>query len=148
MNYRIAAIGLAIALPFVWTAPAFARTEVAIDSAVFLERNAPDRGRSLEPARQFRPGDRIVYLVRWERPASAGGFTVVNPLPPAVAYQGSAHSGEEVSADGGRSWGKLGSLRIRDRLVTPDEVTHVRWRIAPQQAARGSGRIAYSAVVR
>jgi hypothetical protein len=59
---------------------------------------------------------------------------------------------EEISIDGGRSWGKLGMLMIRDtsgtRLASPEDVTHVRWRIPASVAARGTGTIAYSAIVR
>ena len=52
------------------------------------------------------------------------------------------------SVDGGRTWGKLGNLRMGGRYATPEDVTHVRWRIAPGHAARGSGHIAYSGIVR
>lgn len=148
MTIRFAAKALTCALSLVCANAAQARSAVAIESAVFLESAEAGNGRSLTPASQFRPGDRIVYLVRWERPTGQGGFTVTNPLPSSVYFQGSAHPGEEVSVDGGRTWGKLGELHLRSRLATAEDVTHVRWHIAPQQAARRAGRIAYSAIVR
>lgn len=127
---------------------ALANPNVALDSAVFIERTTAARGRVLEPARQFSRGDRVVYVLSWTKLGGEGGFVVTNPLPRAVAYQGSAFDEEDVSIDGGRTWGKLAALRVGTRIATPEDVTHVRWRVAPALAARGSGQIAYSAIVR
>ncbi len=142
---------LALAVPAsAHAAPALAHAApaVALDSAVFVERNLPDKGRRLEPARSLTPGDRLVYVVNWHRLGGNGGFVVTNPLPRTVYFQGSANGDEEISVDGGRSWGRLAGLRIGNRFATPEDVTHVRWRVAPITAAKGSGRIAYSAIVR
>ncbi len=76
------------------------------------------------------------------------GFTLINPLPRAIAYQASARDDEQVSVDGGRSWGRIGDLRLGARTATPEDVTHVRWRVPASSAASGSGRIAYSGIVR
>ncbi len=126
-----------------------AQSPVALDSAVFVERLRADNSRSLEPASRLSRGDRVVTVVSWHRMGRDGGstssFTLVNPLPRAIAYQRSARDGEDVSVDGGRSWGQLGTLRLGDRLATPEDVTHVRWRVAD---TAGSGRIAYSGIVR
>jgi hypothetical protein len=129
-------------------AEAHAQAAVAIDSAVFVERIGDDSARVLAPARRLTRGDRVVYVLDWTRQAGEGGFVVTNPLPRSIAYQGSASSDEEVSADGGQTWGRLGTLRCGKRLALAEDVTHVRWRIAPLVAAKGSGRIAYSAIVR
>ena len=128
--------------------PAGANPSVALDSAVFVERTAPASGRMLEPASRLSRGDRVVYVVNWYRMGGQGGFTVTNPLPRSVYYQGSANGDEDVSIDGGRTWGKLGQLRLAGRLATAEDVTHVRWKVDPRRAALGSGRIAYSAIVR
>ncbi len=125
-----------------------ANPAVALDSAVFVERSVPDAGRMLEPAQNLRRGDRVVYIVSWYRMGGRGSFVVTNPLPRSVSYQGSASGNEEVSVDNGRTWGRLGTLRIGNRMATPEDVTHVRWLVDSVQAARGSGRIAYSAIVR
>lgn len=134
---------------------------VALDSAVYVERaGGNDRAssvgggltRSLQVADRLSRGDRIVTILTWQRLAGAGrqqaGFTVVNPLPRQVAYQGSARDDEQVSVDGGRTWGRLGELNIAGRLATAEDVTHVRWHVDPRQAAQGQGSIAYSAIVR
>ena len=143
---RFAGLGMclaALALPGI----AQAQPAVSLDSAVYVERPS-ETGRSLEPADRLSRGDRVVYIVTWYKFGGEGGFTVTNPLPRSVSYQGSANDDEEVSVDGGKSWGHLGALHIAGRLAAPDDVTHVRWRVTALRAARGSGRIAYSAVVR
>lgn len=125
-----------------------AAPNVALDSAVFVERVAEGNVRRLEPATRLAPGDRVVTVVSWYRLGGDGSFVVTNPLPRAIAYQQSAREDEEVSVDGGRTWGRLGTLQIASRLASPEDVTHVRWRIPATRAARGSGRIAYAGIVR
>lgn len=131
-----------------FSAAAQAAPAVSLDSAVYVERAAPNAGRMLQPANELNRGDRVVYVVRWYKLGGDGGFVVTNPLPRAVYYQGSANGDEEVSIDGGRTWGKLATMRAGSRAATPEDVTHVRWRVDPRTASRGQGRIAYSAIVR
>lgn len=146
MNRIAKLIAIAAALAALGTA-AQAAPAVSLDSAVFVERAAP-AGRSLQAASDLNRGDRVVYVVRWYKMGGDGGFIVTNPLPRSVYYQGSANGDEEVSIDGGRTWGKLNALRVGSRVATPEDVTHVRWRVDPRTASRGQGRIAYSAIVR
>ena len=143
---RFAELGIclaALALPTI----AAAQPNVALDSAAFVERPS-ETGRSLEPIDRLSRGDRVVYIVTWYKLGGQGGFTVTNPLPRSVAYQGSANDDEEISVDGGKTWGRLGALQIGGQLASPNDVTHVRWRVTASRAASGSGRIAYSALVR
>ena len=123
---------------------AWAQGPAKLDSAVYVERS---RGqvRSLVPADKLSRGDRVVTILSWQQ-GRREGFTLVNPVPRPIAYQGSAHDDEQVSVDGGRTWGRLGELTIGSRLATTEDVTHVRWRVSPARAAEG--RIAYSGIVR
>ena len=78
---------------------------------------------------------------------------MTNPLPRTVSFQRSVDGTEEVSIDGGRSWGHLEDLRIRDsdgfiRSAAPEDVTHLRWRVPGSVALRGSGQLTYRGVVR
>jgi len=129
-------------------APAIAAPLVAIDSAIYVERAIPGNGRMLQPASQLRHGDRVIYVVSWTRMGGTGAFTVTNPLPRSVYYQGSADGSEQVSLDGGRTWGKLDQMRVGGRMATPEDVTNVRWHVPANEAARGAGEITYSAIVR
>lgn len=147
---RFAVIG-AIALAGTLPTACFARSAIALDSAVFVERVRQDgegTTRRLEQASTLKRGERIVGVVTWYRMGGNGGFTVTNALPRGVYYQGSAADREDVSVDGGRSWGQLGTLRAGSRLATAEDVTHVRWHVPATSAARGQGRIAYSGIVR
>lgn len=123
-----------------------ARPAVTTDSAVYVERVQPDRSRRLERADQLNRGDRVITVVNWRRTKGDGGFVITNPLPSALAYQGSAWDDQDVSVDGGRTWGRLDRLRIAGRSATAEDVTHVRWRIAARVRVRG--QIAYSGIVR
>jgi hypothetical protein len=126
------------------------QANVALEATLFLERErATPRGPvlTLEPARRLTRGDRVVTLLTWYRLGGNGGFVVTNALPPALAYDPGDRD-EDVSVDGGRSWGRLGTLRLGHRLATAQDVTHIRWRISPTQAMNGSGRIAYAGLVK
>ena len=134
--------------------PAYAQAPVPVllGSTIFVERMVSRDGeqvRALEPAGRLVRGDRVVTLLSWTRAgAASGGFTVVNALPPALAYQQSAEPTEEVSVDGGRSWGRLGELMAHGPLATAEDVTHIRWHISAPRAQAGSGRITYAGLVR
>lgn len=114
------------------------------DSDVFVERL--DRGaRVLEHADALHPGDRLVFVVTWSGSAEHG-LWVTNPLPGSVAFDpGSTDT--QVSVDGGRSYGALPALLVRDhgtlRRALPADVTHVRWRVAGR-----AGQVLFRGVVR
>ena len=148
MSFRRSFVNLAGALALAVPVAAIAAPLIALDSAVYVEKVKPGQGRMLQPANRLSRGDRVVYVVTWYRMGGNGSFTVTNPLPRTVYYQGSANGDEEVSVDGGKRWGKLDDLRIGTRIATPEDVTHVRWHVPASQAARGSGEITYSAIVR
>lgn len=123
-------------------------SSIATDSTVFVERIDARNGRRLEPANMLTRGDRVVTVVTWRRMKGTGSFVLTNPLPARLSYQRSASDLQEVSVDGGRSWGRLDAMRVDGRPATPEDVTHVRWRIPASSAALGQGRIAYAGVVR
>lgn len=146
---------LLAAVPPALVSVAAQASPVQFASTVFVERFVPGPGgrvsRVLERADQLKRGDQVVFVVNW-RAAAAGEFTVTNPMPRTVSFQKSSDGREEVSVDGGRTWGRLESLRVRDgagwRSATPEDVTHVRWHVPTPVAARGTGQILYRGVVR
>ena len=140
-------------------ATAHAAERVQLASDVFVERFVPGPGgrlsRVLERPAALHPGDRLIFVVNWKARAAGGSrdFTVTNPLPRSVAYQRSIEADEEVSIDGGANWGRIEDLHLRDedgraRHATPEDVTHVRWRVPARVAVLGSGQITYRGVVR
>ena len=133
-----------------------AATGVQFASDVFVERFQPAPGgrtaRILERADQLRPGDRVIFVVNWSG-RKDGGFTVTNPLPRTIAFAGATDETQEVSVDGGRTWGALEMLSVRDaagraRPAHAAEVTHLRWRIPAPQALAGGGQMTWRGVVR
>lgn len=126
---------------------AFAESDVGITRSVYIERS--DNGaRALEPASQLRKGDKVVLVMQWRAPESRSGFTVSSAVPRDLAFRRAGSDAAEVSIDGGRSWGRMGALKVGGRLASVEDVTHLRWRVPPEAVAQGSGTIAYSAVVR
>ena len=144
---------MAAALAAAAATPLFARGTVELTRAVFHERIGDSRsGRTIAPAGDLRKGDSVILVVRWNNSNGARGFTVSSPVPTALTYRSSSLDNQTVSVDGGISWGPLEAMHIREaggkRRASPEDVTHLRWRITAQQAARGSGQLTYSAIVR
>ena len=152
MKFEFAALAALIAAP-----PLAHAAPVTVANSVYVEREVSvGKGKSarvLEPASALRRGARLVYVVSWRALQARGErLTITNPLPRTIAYERSSGGDEDVSVDGGRSWGKLEALRLRDgsvwRHATPQDVTHIRWQVPPQLALAGSGRLTWSGIVR
>ncbi len=143
-------LGLAAAA---FSGPALAQTSVQLTRAVFVERFTPgNMVRTIEPARDLRKGDTVILVIEWEGAKAGKAFTVTSPVPSTLQFRDSSSDAQSVSIDGGRNWGKLGSLRIAtrsgSRLATPEDVTHLRWRISASAANNREGQITYSAIVK
>ncbi len=134
---------LVFSLLFLATATAAADASLDIQRSLYIERSS-NGGVALEPAVTLRSGDKVVLVMQWDG-EEAPPFTLVSKVPEKLSFHNSASDGTEVSVDGGRRWGRLGRLRIANRMATPEDVTNVRWRIA----GRGDGAVrSYKAVVR
>ena len=157
MRFKVAARVTSWGIAILGSASLAHAAPVSVANSVYVEREVSiGKGTSvrvLEPARIMRRGDRLVYVVSWRAPQARGEhLTITNPLPRTIAYERSAGGDEDVSIDGGCSWGKLATLRIRNgavwRYATPQDVTHIRWNVSPQLALAGSGRLTWSGIVR
>ncbi len=137
---------------------ALAANNVTLSSAVFLEKTiAGSDGHSrivLEEPKAVTPGDQLVFILNYRNAgnAPASNFIVTNPLPAAVAYLGSGDSAQ-VSIDGGRNWGVLPALKVREtdgrwRSARPEDVTHVRWALKQSIAAGAQGKLSFRGIVR
>lgn len=137
---------------------ALAANNVTLSSTVFLEKTVADSsGRTrvvLEEPKLVTPGDQLVFVLNYRNAgnAPASDFIVTNPLPAAVAYLGGG-DGAQVSIDGGRSWGTLSALKVREtdgrwRSARPEDVTHVRWALKQSIPAGTQGKLSFRGVVR
>lgn len=143
---------MAAAAMLLGAVPLHAESSLSVHSALFVERDEAVAGRAarlIEPARTLSRGQRVVLILDWRGAKGDRPVTVTTPIPARLAFERSSNGTEEISADGGRSWGRLGRLRLRDaegvRLARLQDVTHVRWTIA---RGKESGRITFSAMVR
>jgi hypothetical protein len=123
---------------------AVAEAGVDIDRSVYVERR-DDGVRALEPATTLKKGDKVVLVLAWRAASPGRGFTVESAVPRPLAFQRTASDAVEVSTDNGRNWGRLGELRIGNRLASAEDVTRLRVRVPAKALA---GRISYSAIVR
>jgi uncharacterized repeat protein (TIGR01451 family) len=138
---------------------AFASQSVALSSEVFLEKAIPDgNGKTkivLHAPKIVTPGDKLIFFLNYRNigDAPAANFVVTNPMPGAVAYQGSNDSAAQLSVDGGKVWGTLASLKVLEadgmwRAARMEDVTHVRWTMHAPIPAGGQGKLSFRGVVR
>ena len=135
---------LAIGALAIASAASAAGSALSINRSVFVETRS-DSGLALEPATTLASGDKVVLVMQWNRPGAQQPFTLASRVPDELAFQRSGDASVEVSIDGGRRWGRLGELRSGQRLASPEDVTHLRWRIAAGDDRRLRS---YSAIVR
>lgn len=146
---------IALTLPGV----AVAANNVALSSDVFVERNVEKAdGKTavvLEQPTTVVPGDRLVFVVKYKNVGSspATDFSVTNPLPKAVAFNGTSDGTEIVSVDGGRNWGPLSALQytrengeIRPALMS--DVTHVKWKFNQSLSVGSEGKLVFRGTVK
>lgn len=106
------------------------------------------------------PGDNVVFnlLVSNGGAQPAVGFVATNPMPAAVRFVSVTEDWAEVSVDGGQSYGKLGTLKVKvkdaaaaaevERAATAEDVTHVRWVFADAIASGTQRTVSYRGVVK
>jgi uncharacterized repeat protein (TIGR01451 family) len=136
-----------------------AATPVQLSSDVFVERlkQRPDGSTTtvLEEPKLVTPGDNLVFVVKFKNAGAkpAEKFVVTNPLPKAVAFNGTSDGLETVSIDGGQSWGSLPTLRVKDaegnqRPALMADVTHIRWNLNQSLPAGSEGKLIFRGIVR
>ena len=138
---------------------ATAASSVSLSSAVFIEKTVADQsGQSktvLQEPKVVTPGDRLIFILSYRNDgtAAATAFVVTNPLPNAVAYQGTPDKSAVVSIDGGKIWGSLETLKAPDgagrwRSARAEDVTHIRWAMQQPIPAGAQGKFSFRGIVR
>lgn len=146
-------------LAFLTPASALATDNVALDSAVFVERSVTgaDGKQSVvrEEPKLVMPGDKLVFVLSYRNAgtAPAESFVVTNPLPASVGFVGSDSPGADFSVDGGKSWGALAALKVKGadgkvRAAAAADITHVRWALAKAIPVGGAGKLSFRGIVR
>jgi uncharacterized repeat protein (TIGR01451 family) len=138
---------------------AIAASPLQLSSDVFVERQQKRADGSvatvLEKPKLVVPGDNLVFVVKYKNVGStpANNFSVTNPLPNAVAFNGTSDGREIVSVDGGKNWGALGALQVkasdgklRSALMT--DVTHIKWNLNKSLSVGSEGRLMFRGVVK
>ncbi len=138
---------------------AYAATPLKLSSDVFVERYIKQadgtKATVLEKPSLVTPGDTLVFVVKYknigDKPAT--NVSVTNPMPAAVAFDGTSDGLEIVSVDGGKNWGFLRTLRVLDpagkpRAARMSDVTHVKWNINQPLSVGSEGKLIFRGVVK
>ena len=139
-------------------AAAFAADNVSLTSKVFVERVKPGADGKPVTVREepgvVTPGDRLVFVLGYRNGGAepATGFTLTDPIPPSIAFVGSEDASAILSVDGGKSWGKLASLKVvqadgSSRPAVATDVTHIRWSFDRPIASGSGGELSFRGVV-
>ncbi len=138
---------------------AFAASQLQLTSDVFVEKQKQRADGTvttiLEEPNLVTPGDKLVFIVKYKNAGAAPAekFVLTNPLPKAVAFNGTSDGLEVVSIDGGKTWGFLANLRMQDlggksRPALMSDVTHIRWNLNRPIAAGSEGKLIFRGIVR
>ncbi len=146
------------AVSAIFSAPALANGNIALESEIFVERITKTAGKPavvLERPTSLIPGDRLVFVVSYKNtsPTPATDVVITNPIPAAVRFQETLDGSEQVSVDGGKNWARLEDLRIalddgRFRPASPADVTHIRWVILEDITNGDEGKLTFRGVVK
>ncbi len=137
---------------------AFAQaSDVQLKGDVKVEKVVVENGVSrkvLSPPKAVVPGDRLSFTTSYvntgKQPVT--DFVITNPLPAPVRLAPEGADSLTVSVDGGKTWGRLATLRVPDgkggmRPATASDATHIRWTVA-RIAPGGGGSVSYQGIVR
>lgn len=152
--YLLAGAAIAFAVP---VAAFAAPGAVVLKGDVKVETTVVEKGVEktvLATPKIVVPGYKLVFSTSYrnEGAAPVQNFVVTNPVPEGIAVAAPDASSLTVSVDGGKTWGKLAALTIKDakgvaRRAQAFDVTHVRWTLAAIAPGAG-GAVAYHAIVK
>ncbi|WP_242140308.1 MULTISPECIES: hypothetical protein [unclassified Sphingomonas] len=151
----------AVVLAAAMATPALAAGPLQVESKVLVEqkiRAADGTVRVvLGPPRKVVPGDRVTFVLAYRNTGTQPIANIVldNPVPKGMAYRGpaAASAAPELSIDGKTYGASLAALSVMNpigtlRAATPDDVTHVRWRLARPISPGGQGQLAFNAILK
>lgn len=157
-KFILACAAVSLAAPVLPLAAQEAAPAVAVNGDIKAEKQVAGADGKVSVAlvepESFLPGDRLVFGQNYTNTSTeiVTNFTITNPLPEAVRLAPDADSSLDVSVDGGKTWGKLAAVSVKNsdgttRSATHADVTHVRWVLATI-APGTSGRVAFPVIIR
>lgn len=157
MNIRILSVILAMTCALGSTAVQAQTKPVVLTSSVQLVQTTGEGAnarQTLVDAASVVPGDILVFSTAYRNSGAeqVNDFVILNPVPATVLVAGESATAQEVSVDGGRTFGALAALTVpaadgKTRPALNTDVTHLRWTIA-HLAPGETGSATYRAVVR
>lgn len=128
-------------------------------SRVLVERTVPDakghQRTSFQQTNMATPGDKLVFQFDYRNAQQhvANVFVITNPIPAQLVYAGAESPGEQVSVDGGQTFGSISDLKVVEadgieRIAEPQDVTHVRWVVRREMPTGSGGQLSFRAVMR
>lgn len=125
-----------------------------------IEKVAKDGNKTKElvPATKVIPGDVVLYVLTYQNKGkeAATDIVITNPIPKHMTYKAQEADKSDITAelsvDGGKKWGKLAELKVKDKLrkirpALPADVTHVRWKVAGSVLPNEEGKVRLRAVL-
>lgn len=148
----LASISMIVATPMLaQDRPVTLSSSVQLVVPANVETAKPEQ---LADATSVVPSDQLVFAVSYHNTSAepVTDLLIVNPVPASVRVTQQSANANEVSVDGGSSWGKLGDLVVThsDGTKAPasvDDISHLRWKVAligPGQ----TGSVTFRATVR
>lgn len=126
--------------------PAYAASDpVSITSDIMVEQSVTDASGKVttvltDPGKlAITPGEKLLISVHVANNSGGPitGLTATNPISDAVSFVSANEDWAEFSVDGGKSFGKLGDLKVPStgadgvtpstRTALPEDVTTIRW---------------------
>jgi uncharacterized repeat protein (TIGR01451 family) len=143
--------------------PALAADSLSLKNQAFQDISVVNKDGKPEIKRQVvtkaTPGTEIIYVITYQNTGKKPAEKVVinNPIPTGLAYRPGTAEGAgtsaEVSVDGGKVYGALETLQVKDvdgalRAAKGEDVTHVRWMVVTPVAPGRQGDVTYRAMLK
>ena len=157
-------VACALLMVAVLAAPAALATgTMKLTNEVFQEIQAKGPNgepiRKMVPATKVVPGTEVIYVITYRNSGAepAGDVVITNPIAAELSYQNDSAKGAgaevDLSVDGGKTWGPLASLTVKDergksRPAQSGDITDIRWTLDGSVPPGGEGQVSFRAVLR
>jgi uncharacterized repeat protein (TIGR01451 family) len=161
VNMKVKINKVLITVLFFGAFAAQAKNSIELKSEAFQEKEEAKADGSKEkkvvPVVKVVPGEEVLYVITYKNTGKepATNVVVTNPIPKHMSYrnaEATAVEMPEVSVDGGKVFGELTKLKIKDKLrkmrpALPGDVTHVRWKVVGAVQPNSEGKVRLRAVL-